>query len=43
MVNELSDCEHAGKISATGMIWCEQRKIYVSGKERETCEFYKKG
>ena len=43
MVNELSDCKYAGPIGATGMIRCEKRKIYVTGDERKTCDFYEKG
>ncbi len=37
-----SDCEFAGEVNAQGLIWCEKKNVYVSGKEKETCEDYKK-
>ena len=37
-----SDCEFAGEVNNQGLIWCEKKNLYVSGKEKETCEYYKK-
>jgi hypothetical protein len=37
-----SDCKYAGEPNETGMIWCEKLGIYVSGKEKDTCEHYEK-
>ena len=37
-----SDCEYAGATNSQGMIWCEKKNIYVTGKEKDTCPDYKK-
>ncbi len=37
-----SDCKYAGETNAAGQVWCEKKKIYVSAREKDTCEFYEK-
>ncbi|MFW9920896.1 MAG: hypothetical protein ACFFED_14950 [Candidatus Thorarchaeota archaeon] len=37
-----SDCKYAGETNPQGLIWCGKKNIYVSGKEKETCEYYTK-
>ena len=39
----MSDCIYAGEKNAVGQIWCEKKKIYVSGTEKDTCSDYAKG
>ena len=39
---QASDCVFAGEVNDQGLIWCEKKNIYVTGKEKETCEYYKK-
>jgi len=35
-----SDCVFAGEENSEGLIWCQQKNIYVTAKEKDTCEFY---
>ena len=35
-----SDCVFAGEENSDGLVWCEKKNIYVTAKERDTCEFY---
>lgn len=37
-----SDCVHAKYPNNQGLYWCNHKKFYVSGLEREYCIFYKK-
>ena len=37
-----SDCKYAGNTNAQGQVWCDKKKIYVSAKEKDTCEDYEK-
>ena len=37
-----SDCKYAGDTNSAGMVWCDKKKIYVSAKEKDNCEFYEK-
>ncbi|MGQ4876565.1 MAG: hypothetical protein ACP6IY_21070 [Promethearchaeia archaeon] len=34
------DCKYAGEENSEGLLWCEKKKIYVTGKEQDTCSFY---
>jgi len=38
----MSDCVYAGDINPEGLVWCKKKNIYVSGKEKETCQYYEK-
>ncbi|MFX0055196.1 MAG: hypothetical protein ACFFAX_00285 [Promethearchaeota archaeon] len=38
----ISDCKYAGGANAQGLVWCEKKNIYVSAKEKDSCEFYEK-
>lgn len=35
-----SDCKYAYNPNPTGLYWCDKKKIYVTGLEKQTCEFY---
>ena len=37
-----SDCKYAGATDPNGLVWCEKKNIYVSAKEKDSCEFYEK-
>ncbi|MFW9825162.1 MAG: hypothetical protein ACFFDB_09850 [Promethearchaeota archaeon] len=37
-----SDCKFAGAENSDGLIWCEKKNIYVTAKEKDTCEYYEK-
>jgi len=37
-----SDCVFAGEENSEGLVWCEKKNIYVTAKEKDTCEFYDK-
>lgn len=37
-----SDCVHAGDENSDGLIWCKKKKLYVTAKEKDTCEYYNK-
>lgn len=37
-----SDCVHAGEENTEGLIWCEKRQFYATGKEKDTCPDYQK-
>ena len=41
-MSKLSDCIHAGEDTDQGMVWCKKKNIYVSAKEKDSCEFYEK-
>jgi hypothetical protein len=38
-----SDCKHAGEENADGLIWCEKKNVYTTGKEKDTCPDYELG
>lgn len=35
-----SDCKYAYNPNPRGLYWCSKKKIYVSGLEKQTCQFY---
>ncbi|MFW9804225.1 MAG: hypothetical protein ACFFFC_16310 [Candidatus Thorarchaeota archaeon] len=37
-----SDCRYAGNTNPQGLVWCEKKNIYVSAKEKDSCEYYEK-
>jgi len=37
-----SDCVDAGDTNSQGMVWCNKKNCYVTGKEKDTCPDYKK-
>jgi len=37
-----SDCKYAYNPNPTGLYWCSKKKIYISGLEKQTCQFYTK-
>jgi len=37
-----SDCKYAYNPNPTGLYWCAKKNIYVTGLEKQSCEFYQK-
>ncbi|MFX1322774.1 MAG: GNAT family N-acetyltransferase [Promethearchaeota archaeon] len=38
-----SDCKYAYNPNPTGLYWCIRKNIYVSGLEKQSCQYYVKG
>ena len=41
-MSKLSDCKWAKSDNEQGLVWCDKKNIYVSAKEKDSCEFYEK-
>ena len=39
----INNCKWAGEeVNSDGLVWCEKRKVYVTGMETDTCSDYQK-
>ena len=41
MVYNCSNCIYAGEKNSLGLLWCNKKKVYISGEEIDECKEFK--